>query len=425
MNEEDDHAEGSGTASDQGAVLFPAPGIGRIVARVSVVIFLAELLVMLLLDVIGPPDHLLALAVVDAALLVLIASAPLYHWVVKPHEVARDHAEAALQRERDSLTSEITARRETEQRLRRLTVAVEQSPTSTVITDRSGAIVYVNRRFCELTGYRDDEVLGQNPRFQQSGQTPPETFAQLWQALIGGRHWHGEFINRKKDGSLYQEQAAIAPIFDDNGAITHYVASKFDVTERRSLEAQLRVLATTDSLTGAVNRRRFHELLEAEITRSRRYRRELAVLMLDIDHFKGVNDDFGHAVGDEVLKAVVAACVEALRESDIVGRLGGEEFGVLLPETTISSAMATAERLRRRVAEVIVTARSGPVRVTVSLGATSLSTGADDSPEILLRRADRALYRAKEAGRDRAEVVDADDASWAPSRPSGRTAAEA
>ncbi len=383
--------------------------IGWIVARISLVVFLAEALVMALLAVLGPSDSPSTLGLIDAALLVLFAAPPLYYWAVKPHEVARDHAERALLHEKSALEAEVSARLETEHHLRLLTVAVRQSPTSIVITDQAGAITYVNPAFCALTGYDQEEVIGKNPRFQQSGETPPETFAELWRTLTAGRIWRGEFTNQHKDGSIYQEQAAIAPIFGDDGAITHYVATKLDVTEQRSLEVQLRRLATIDSLTGTFNRRRFHELLMIELTRSSRYERDLALLMLDIDHFKRVNDTHGHAVGDEVLAAFVEACRQALRESDIIGRLGGEEFGVILPETTLASAVATAERLRTHVAEMVVASESGDVRITVSLGVTSMAPGTDETPETTLRRADRALYRAKEGGRDRVEVAGPDD----------------
>jgi diguanylate cyclase (GGDEF)-like protein len=173
-----------------------------------------------------------------------------------------------------------------------------------------------------------------------------------------------------------------------------------DFEERRRLEAELTTLATTDPLTGAGNRRRFLERLGEEIARSARYERPLALLVLDVDHFKNVNDTHGHDAGDDVLKALAAACQASLRGADAFGRLGGEEFGVLLAETGPEAALAAAERMRRELAAIEVQNASGPVRFTVSIGVASFDPAAD-SLKTLMKRADTALYEAKNAGRDR------------------------
>jgi two-component system, cell cycle response regulator len=184
-----------------------------------------------------------------------------------------------------------------------------------------------------------------------------------------------------------------------------FIASYTDITERKKMEDDLRRLATTDPLTGANNRRRYNEISERELTRCKRYQHPLCVLMLDADHFKKVNDTYGHDAGDRVLKALASVCVRELRDVDVLGRFGGEEFTVTLPETTIETAMEAAERLRQALAETRVPLDDGQeITFTVSIGAASLHDP-DEKLADLLNRADQALYQAKQGGRN--QVVSA------------------
>ncbi len=173
-----------------------------------------------------------------------------------------------------------------------------------------------------------------------------------------------------------------------------------DITERKELEAKLEQEARTDSLTGIANRRYFLELAGHEFARARRYKAKLSALMLDLDHFKEINDTYGHQVGDLILTKLVQVCRNAMRGEDVIGRLGGEEFGILLPETTREKAGEVAERLRHAIASAEVRVEQGPpVRFTASVGAATVR---DDDPDImaLLGNADQALYAAKDAGRN-------------------------
>jgi diguanylate cyclase (GGDEF)-like protein len=172
-----------------------------------------------------------------------------------------------------------------------------------------------------------------------------------------------------------------------------------EIARRRALEAELRQLASTDALTGAHNRRSFFELCDRELQRARRYGRPLALLMLDVDHFKRINDAHGHGVGDEVLKRLVGVCVKNLRPQDIVGRLGGEEFAVAMPESPAEAAERAAERLRRSLSQVEVPADKGSVHFTVSIGVADWPP--DRCLEDTLERADKAMYAAKRGGRNR------------------------
>lgn len=188
------------------------------------------------------------------------------------------------------------------------------------------------------------------------------------------------------------------------GAPRGVVAVATDITERKGLERELRRLATIDPLTGAFNRRYFLSAATQEMERTVRYSGALSVLMVDIDHFKHVNDQHGHALGDEVLRKVVEVCRANLREVDVFSRLGGEEFAALLPQTAMAGAVGLAERLRRAVAEMVVPLAGTDLRVTISVGVAERQPG-EASFDHLLGRADQALYRAKQSGRDRVELA--------------------
>jgi diguanylate cyclase (GGDEF)-like protein len=176
-----------------------------------------------------------------------------------------------------------------------------------------------------------------------------------------------------------------------------------DIVERKRLEAELRELAATDMLTGLPNRRHFLARLEEEHARLRRFDAQAAVLMLDLDFFKRVNDSYGHASGDEVLRRFAQLIREEIRQIDTAGRFGGEEFAIILPGAAPAAALEFAERLRRKLAETVIEHDGEVIRVTVSIGVSPMSRD-DDSTEAVLERADRALYRAKDAGRNRVEV---------------------
>jgi len=294
-----------------------------------------------------------------------------------------------------SVQVDVTEQRHRDEKLRLLSTALEVSADPVLITNPDAAITYVNAAFEEQTGYARDEVLGQNPRMFGSGQQDAAFYQDLWETLERGKAFRGEFINRRRDGSLLHLEQTINPVTDAGGRVTHYVAIGKDVTERVRMEDEIRRLAHTDWLTGLANRLSIGDTLEAEVERSRRYGRPLALIMFDIDHFKAFNDDYGHETGDEVLKQLARTVRGVLREADAPGRWGGEEFVVVVPETSGEGARAMAEKLREAVAGMEIPC---PGSVTASFGVTEMQTG--DTPKTLARRVDEAMYQAKEAGRN-------------------------
>jgi diguanylate cyclase (GGDEF)-like protein/PAS domain S-box-containing protein len=273
-----------------------------------------------------------------------------------------------------------------------------------MVTDTRGRITFVNAAFTRITGYAAAEVLGRNPRLLKSGDTPPEVYRELWGALVAGRAWRGELRNRKKSGELYWEDASISPVVEADGRVSHFLAVKDDITLRRQAEAEVARLATTDPLTGVANRRRFLEQLGMELDRGRRFGDVAALLMVDVDNFKAVNDTRGHAAGDAVLQHLAELARLCLRRVDLFGRLGGEEFGILLPGTNRAGAVLFAERFRSQVEGSPAKTAKGLIPVTVSIGLVEFGPGESD-PDAILASADAALYRAKQAGRNRVEVA--------------------
>jgi diguanylate cyclase (GGDEF)-like protein/PAS domain S-box-containing protein len=291
---------------------------------------------------------------------------------------------------------------ESEEKVRAMS---EASQDGLVMVDDQGRVAFWNRAAEEMFGYAREEALG---RLLHEMVALPADLERVRTgfpdfALGGGGPLVGrltEMTARRKDGSHFPVELSISA-FRLRGR-WWAVGTARDITDRKVAEARLREMATTDSLTGILNRRRFLELAADELERARRYQRDTALIMFDVDHFKQVNDSQGHAAGDQVLRGLTATARETLRGADILGRIGGEEFAVLLPETDLPAASRAAERLRRAAESMELLTDGGPFAVTVSLGVVLLNPG--ETLEDLLKRADQALYRAKQGGRNRVEV---------------------
>jgi diguanylate cyclase (GGDEF)-like protein/PAS domain S-box-containing protein len=322
------------------------------------------------------------------------------------------------------LQIELTERKQVEEKLQKLSRAVEQSPASIVITDTGGRIEYVNPRFTEVTGYSAEEVIGNNPRVLKTDKTPHETHRQLWQALTSGSEWHGEFINRKKNGEEYYESASISPIMNDQGTVTHYLAVKEDITGQKmaekelrnknqilqfqleaieKLQAELREQVIRDPLTGLYNRRYLVETQERELAHALREGYKVGFVMIDIDHFKKVNDTFGHEVGDQVLRQLAALIKDQTRLGDIVCRYGGEEILVILLNVTRETAFQITDRWRIAFMNSNLPVECGQAKCTISCGISIYPTHGGTANE-LITLADKAMYQAKAAGRNRVVI---------------------
>jgi len=474
---------------------------------------------------------------------------------------------------------DITERKRIGEEIRILSRAIEQSPSIVVITDTKGNIEYANPKFTRLTGYTLQEAIGKNPRILKSGQTPPEEYKQLWKTIVTGGEWQGEFCNKKKNGELYWESASISPVSNPEGVITHFMAIKEDITERKMMEKELkrtmeerneniqelkrlmefsdlmrderqegalikhmatvlkerfhpdfmtvlmvdkekneivapviyppmpldkfiryetvidpsqcrvmrtghgvvvkditkepvceclrydmdeggyaclplftggaavgtvltvkkekgywdneetsRLLSTyvglassaldnvrlisltkhaaiTDALTGIYNRRFFVETLEKQVSLAKRHKEPLSLLIADLDHFKNLNDTYGHTAGDHALQQVSIILKDSIRESDTLCRYGGEEFAIIMPKTGITDALEKADKIRQYVEstnfDTIAPGKS--LKITISIGVAS---SPDDGAgyDTLVDAADSALYKAKRNGRNRVEM---------------------
>ncbi len=452
-----------------------------------------------------------------------------------------------------SLGLDVTERKEAERALRKLWVAVEQSPTSVVITDRDGNIEYANPKFAGLTGYTLEEVVGQNPRVLKSGKTTDEEYKTLWETILSGRAWRGEFYNKKKNGEYFWESAVIAPVKNEAGEIVGFIAVKEDITEHKAMEEAyaenreryrllaensgdmiwttdldgvltyvspaverllgysaeeymavdinasatpsslrrgneitrtiidearkgrkirglhaeleqfrkdgsivwtdvsfgglydasglligisgvsrdmterkkaeeavsryhrfLENLSVTDGLTGIANRRHFDETLDREWRRARRNGKPIALIMMDVDFFKGYNDRYGHLAGDDCLRGVAQTMAELVRRPvDLLARYGGEEFVCILPETDLNGALWFARQISAKIDAIHIPSDCSEVsdHVTLSMGVTAMIPDQDGKSADLVGLADRLLYEAKQNGRNRIEGSDVKEAS--------------
>ncbi len=290
-------------------------------------------------------------------------------------------------------------RLEQEERLRQTARLFESSAEGMVITDAKTRILAVNRAFTEITGYAEEEALGQTPRLLKSGRHDTLFYQSLWVTLKSAGQWRGEFWNRRKNGEVYPEQKTISAVRDPDGRVTHYVAVFSDITAIKQSQETLNHLAHHDPLTGLPNRALFRARLEHGLQRARRGGGKLALLFLDLDRFKNLNDTLGHPVGDELLRAVARELTRVVRAGDTVARLGGDEFIVIVEELNDPhGATASARKLLERFGRPFQIGDS-ELYVTASIG-ISIYPADGENVDTLVRHADIALYQAKNQGRN-------------------------
>ncbi|WP_240454091.1 diguanylate cyclase [Halomonas sp. NO4] len=298
-----------------------------------------------------------------------------------------------------AVKEDITERKRQEDELKVL-ASVFETGQATLITDPEMRIEKVNQAFTDITGYRAEEVIGQTPRLFKSGVHDRAFYARLWEAVLATGHWQGEIWNRNKYGDIYPLWQSITAVRDAAGEIRHFIAVFHSIAERKQMESELERQATRDHLTGTHNRRAFDKAIRQAIRQAEQGDATFSLLLFDIDHFKSVNDSYGHDTGDAILQRLAERASEGLRSTDLLARWGGEEFAILLLDTPLKGAATFAERLRHQVAA----SRFQGLAITISLGITEYQPG--DDLERMLARTDDALYRAKRGGRNAAVVAD-------------------
>ncbi len=292
----------------------------------------------------------------------------------------------------------------------RIAAIAFESQEGTLVTDAQGVILRVNRAFTTITGYSPQEAIGQTPRILKSGRHGPEFYAAMQNALNTTGMWSGEIWNRRKDGVIFPEWLTITAVKNDAGQVTHYVSTLTDISQRKAAEAEIRHLAFYDLLTGLPNRRLLIDRLQHALLSSRRTQCHGALMFLDLDNFKLINDSLGHEQGDVLLQEMGQRLVAAVREGDTVARLGGDEFVVVLEDLDPQALTAAAQA--EVVANQMLQALSQPMvlsghelQSTCSIGVV-LFLGLEVSVQDLMQHADLAMYQAKDDGRNRVRFFD-------------------
>ena len=286
----------------------------------------------------------------------------------------------------------------------RVAATAFESQEAMMVTDADGVILRVNRAFTEITGYTAEEVVGKNPRLLKSGRHDAEFYRAMWQSIAQSGSWQGELWDLRKNGEEYPEWLTISAVKDGNGVITHYVGAHLDITERKKAEEQIKAMAFYDQLTGLPNRTLLMDRLGHAMTLCARGNRHGALMFIDLDHFKAVNDSLGHDAGDMLLQQVAQRLLHCIRACDTASRLGGDEFVVML-ENLAESRLEAAQQLDE-IGNKILAELNQPFQLGAQVGHNTPSIGAilfngqEASVDALLKLADEAMYQAKDRGRN-------------------------
>ncbi|MBI4809697.1 MAG: EAL domain-containing protein [Nitrosomonadales bacterium] len=296
--------------------------------------------------------------------------------------------------------SDISERKRSEEALRLHASVFDNTWEGIMITEADGNIIAVNEAFTEVSGYARDEVLGKNPRLLKSERHDPSFYKEMWHSISTAGHWRGEVWNRNKNGTLYAEILSISAVRNTQGELTNYIGAFADITDLKNTQQHLESLANYDTLTRLPNRRLLLDRLGQELKKAHRAGQRFALMLIDLDNFKEVNDTLGHDKGDTLLVETALRISECVRESDTVARLGGDEFAIILPGIEDTSNV-------ERVAQHIISRLINPFQlddeqafISASIGITFYPIDATDA-ETLMKNADQAMYQSKSQGRNR------------------------
>ncbi|MBU5312253.1 diguanylate cyclase [Tissierella carlieri] len=285
----------------------------------------------------------------------------------------------------------------------KLIAAIEQAAVTIIMTDIDGNIQYCNPAFEQISGYSLKEVIGKNPRILKSGLTHSNVFEDMWNTITKGKDWKGDLINKKKDGTIYYEEARITPITDSNGKIVNFLGVKQDVSRRKYLEEKLKQTSIRDSLTNIYNRGYAFERLGQSIELFKKKEENFSLALVDIDFFKNINDTYGHQAGDFVLKEFAEILASSIRTYDVLARYGGEEFILILQGIGKSSSVKVIKRVSERIKESLFNYEDKKVEITFSCGIVDASEIGKETISLqnMIYEADRRLYEAKNTGRNK------------------------
>jgi diguanylate cyclase (GGDEF)-like protein/PAS domain S-box-containing protein len=306
------------------------------------------------------------------------------------------------------VTRDVTERKQAQEKLQLAASVFSHAREGILITSADARIIDVNQTFTRITGYGRDEVLGKNPRLLNSGRQGKEFYVAMWRDLQVQGHWYGEVWNRRKSGEIYAQMQTISAVRDASGTITQYVALFSDITSLKENESKLERSAHYDALTGLPNRVLLADRLHQSMAQAQRRGHQLAVVYLDLDGFKSINDHHGHDAGDQLLMTLSKRMKLALREGDTLARIGGDEFVAVLLD--LDGVQASVPMLSRLLGAASQPVKIGDVlaQVTASLGVTFYPQGEDVDADLLLRQSDQAMYQAKLSGKNRYHVFDAE-----------------
>ncbi|MBI3897352.1 MAG: EAL domain-containing protein [Gammaproteobacteria bacterium] len=308
----------------------------------------------------------------------------------------------------EGFIADITERMHADDEMRKLSSVVHQTADCIMITDRNGNIEYVNTAFEQITGYSQAEAIGHKPSLLKSGLHDADFYERVWQRIGAGETVCDVFINRKKNGELYYEEKTISPLRDGKGEeVTHFISTGKDITDRLQAQERLQYLAHHDALTGLPNRVLFLDRLNQALIRAHSYQRSAAILFLDLDRFKNINDTLGHDIGDALLKTLAERLQERVREGDSVARLGGDEFAVLLEDMLHVEDVSIVATKMLEVFEKPFVIQSHEFYLTASIG-ISLYPNDGATAAALVKNADTAMYRAKDVGKNNFQFYSAD-----------------